>query len=140
MQTEIGGRQANAIYIGMLAAGIAFVGFSAAHLIDEFLWGAPQEFHLAVETTLVLALLFVTALAGVLVGAAMRRPASTFGLMLIGGLIAVADVLKHGPEIVAAGPWRSGTLSTLLALGLTVSAGLTAALACLTWQSLRRQR
>jgi hypothetical protein len=64
----------------MLAAGTAFVGFSAAHLIDEFLWGAPQEFHLLVGTTLVLALFFVTALAGLLAGAAMRRPTSTLGL------------------------------------------------------------
>ena len=140
MQAETGRPEANAIPTAMLAAGAAFLGFSAAHLIDEFLWGAPQEFHLQVGTTLVLALLFITALAGLLAGAAMRRPTSTFGLVLIGGLIAAADLLKHGPEIAMAGPWRSGVLSIVLALGLTLSAGLTAVFAFLTWRSLRLRR
>lgn len=125
------------MHTGMLAAGAAFVGFSAAHLIDEFLWNAPQEFHLAVGTTLVLALLFVTALAGLLAGAALHRPVSVFGLGLIGALIAVADVSKHAPEIAAAGPWRSGLVSTLLAAGLTLSAALTAVFAFISWRGLR---
>jgi hypothetical protein len=137
MRDEASHRGSGAIHTALLVAGVAFVGFSAAHLIDEFLWGAPQEFHLAVGTTLILALLFVTALAGLLVGAAMRRPTSIFGLGLIGALIAVADMSKHGPEIIAAGPWRSGSLSVLLAAGLTLSAVLTAAFGFLAWRSLR---
>jgi hypothetical protein len=126
-----------AAHTALLAAGTAFVGFSAAHLIDEFLWGAPQEFHLSVETTLILALLFVAALAGLLVGTAMRRPISIFGLGLIGALIAVADIAKHGPEIALAGAWRSGAVSEFLAFGLTLSAALTAVLAFITWRAMR---
>jgi len=140
MQVETGRRGADAMHTGMLAASTAFVGFSAAHLIDEFLWNAPQEFHLREGTTLVLALLFVTALAGLLAGAAMKRPTSTFGLALIGALIAVADVSKHAPGIAAAGPWRSGLISTFLAAGLTLSATLTAVFAFLAWRALRRRR
>lgn len=34
-----------------LAAGIALAGISAAHLIDESMWGAPAEFHLPEGTT-----------------------------------------------------------------------------------------
>jgi hypothetical protein len=127
-----------AAHPALLAAGTAFVGFSAAHLIDEFLWGAPQEFHLSVETTLILALLFVAALAGLLAGAAMRRPTSIFGL--IGALIAVADIAKHGPEIALAGAWRSGAVSEFLAFGLTLSAALTATLAFVARRSLRSAR
>jgi hypothetical protein len=130
-------RQAHA---GLLVAGATFVGFSAAHLIDEFLWGAPQEFHLAVGTALILALAFVTALAGLLVGAALRRPTSILGLGLAGVLITVADVAKHAIEITAPGPWRSGAVSILLAAGLTLSALLTAVLAFLRWRSLRSAR
>jgi hypothetical protein len=140
MKGDLGDRSAHATHTALLAAGTAFVGFSAAHLIDEFLWGAPQEFHLAVGTTLLLALVFVTALAGLLVGAAMRRPTSTFGLGLIGALIVLADVSKHGVEIAAPGPWRSGPLSVFLAAGLTLSAGLTGVLAFLTWRALRPRR
>ncbi len=140
MSAETGRPKANATHTAMLVTGTAFVGFSAAHLIDEFLWNAPQEFHLREETTLVLALLFVTALAGLLAGAAMQRPTSTFGLAMIGALIAVADISKHASEIIAAGPWRSGLLSTLLATGLTLSAALTAVSAFLTWRALRHRR
>ena len=137
MQDDRTDHSRQAAHTALLATGAAFVGFSAAHLIDEFLWGAPQEFHLPVETTLILALLFVAALAGLLAGAAMRRPTSIFGLGLIGALIAVADVAKHGPEIIAAGPWRSGPVSVLLAVGLTLSAALTALLAFITWRAMR---
>jgi len=128
MQAETERRPADANPTGTLVSDAAFIGFSAAQLIDEFLWNAPQEFHLREGTTLLLALLFVTALAGLLAGAAMQRPTSTFGLALIGALIAVADVSKHAPEIAAAGPWRSGLISTSLAAGLTLSAALTAVL------------
>jgi len=140
MRGEAKHRGAGATHTALLVAGVAFVGFSAAHLIDEFLWSAPQEFHLAVGPTLILALLFVTALAGLLVGAAMHRLASTFGLALIGALIAVADISKHGPEIIAAGAWRSGPLSVLLAAGLTLSAALAAVFGFLAWRSLRSTR
>jgi hypothetical protein len=140
MHGDLGRRRTQRTHTALLAAGTAFVGFSAAHLIDEFLWGAPQEFHLQVGTTLVLALLFVTALAGLLAGAALRRPVSVFGIGLIGALIAIADVSKHGPEIAMAGVWRSGPLSILLAAGLTLSAVLTAVLAFFVWRSLRVRR
>jgi len=124
-------------HTALLVAGVAFVGFSAAHLIDEFLWGAPQEFHLSVEATLLLALAFVTALAGLVVGAAMRRRISIFGLGWIGALIVLADVSKHGMEIAAGGTWRSGALSLFLAAGLTLSAALTAIFAFITWGAIR---
>ena len=124
----------------LITSGVCFVGFSAAHLIDEFLWGAPQEFHLPVGITLILALLFVTALAGLLVGAASNRPASIAGLGLAGALIAVADVAKHAIEIAAPGPWRSGAISVLLAAGLTLSAALTTTFAILVQPSARRVR
>ena len=112
----------DARHMALLVAGVSFVGFSAAHLIDEFVWGAPQEFHLSVESTLVLALLFVIALTG---------------LGLIGALIAVADMAKHGPEILQAGVWRSGAVSAFLAVGLTLSAALSAILAFITWRAMR---
>ena len=121
----------------LLTAGVAFVGFSAAHLIDEFVWGAPEEFHLTVEVTLLLALFYMTALAGLLVGAALGRRTSIFGLGLAGGLIAVADVAKHGLEIALGGPWRSGPLSLFLAVGLTLSALLTAVVALRMRRSIR---
>lgn len=123
-----------------LGSACLFTGFAAAHLIDEFLWGAPGEFHLSVEFTLLLALAFVTSLAGLLARAAAGSRAAFGGLALIGLLIALADALKHLAEIIQAGPWRSGFASVSLALGLTLSALLTAVTAAGAWWSGRGGR
>jgi hypothetical protein len=117
-----------------LVCGVAFAAFSAAHLIDEFVWGAPAEFHLSVTAAQMLALAYMIALVGLVVMAASGSRAALPGLVLGGLLIGVADIMKHGPEIAAPGPWRSGLVSGLLALGLTVSALLTAIAAFRTWR------
>jgi hypothetical protein len=112
--------------------GTLFSGLAAAHLIDEFVWGAPAEFHLSVVTTEVLALVFLTALAGLVAVAAKGSRAGYLGLAIAGFLVGVADALKHAPEIARPGAWRSGLVSEGLAIALTVVAlltGLTSALA-----------
>ena len=117
-----------------LAAGVALAGFSAAHLIDEFVWGAPAEFHLAESTTELLSLAYMLAIVGLLVQAAQGRRGGYLGLAIGGGLIFAADVLKHGADILAPGPWRDGLVSVGLALGLMLSSLIT------TLAALRRLR
>jgi hypothetical protein len=117
-----------------LVSGVAFAGFSAAHLIDEFVWGAPAEFHLAESTTEILALAYMLAIIGLVVQAARGRRGGGLGLAIGGALIFAADVLKHGVEIAAPGVWRSGLVSVGLALGLTLSALLTTVAALRWWQ------
>jgi hypothetical protein len=119
----------------VLGSATLFTGFAAAHLIDEFLWDAPAEFHLSTEFTLLLALAFMTSLAGLLASAAAGSGVAFGGLALIGLLIALADTLKHVVEIIQDGPWRYGTVSEFLALGLTLSALLTAVTAGGVWWS-----
>ncbi len=80
-----------------LTAAVAFCGFSAAHLIDEFVWGAPAEFHLSIEAAEVLALAYMLALAGLTVAAARGSRPGLRGLAISGALLALADVLKHAP-------------------------------------------
>jgi hypothetical protein len=121
----------------VLVGGSLFSGFSAAHLIDEFLWGTPAEFHLSVEQALLLAFLFITSLVGLVTLAGRGRRGGYLGLAIIGMLIGLADLLKHVPEILRQGQWRSGALSEFLALGLTVSALVTAAASI---RALRRTR
>ena len=116
--------------------GTLFVGFSAVHLIDEFLWDAPAEFHLSVPSTLLLALIYMLALSGMVVLAARGSPTALGGLSLSGLLITLGDVLKHGLEIIQPGPWRSGLASELLAIGLTISAAATAVASFSAWRSL----
>ena len=118
----------------LLVCASLFVGFSAAHLIDEFLHGAPAEFHLSEPATEILSLIFVGALTGLVVLAARGSRSSHLGLAVIGWLIAAADLVKHVPEMAQAGTWRSGLVSEFLAVGLTLSAALTGALAFGRWR------
>ena len=121
-----------------IVCGVAFAGFSGAHLIDEFVWGAPSEFHLTVAATEILALAYMIALVGLVASAATGRPKGYLGLAVAGGLISLADILKHGPDIVAPGPWRFPVISGFLAVGLTVSGVCTAVSALLAWRLSRR--
>lgn len=109
-----------------IAFAVVFAAFSAVHLIDDFLFDVPSEFHLSVGSTELLALVFMTALIGLVAAASHRRPAGYLGLVIAGLLIALAQLLKSLPEILRPGPWRSGAPSELLAVGLGLSAGVTA--------------
>jgi hypothetical protein len=113
-----------------------FAGFGVAHLIDDFLFGVPAEFNLFNPPTQFLALAFFVALTGLIALAARGTRASYQGLITIGLLLALADTLKHLPEIVGSVSYRSGTASIAFAIGLIVS-GLATAL--VSWFALRQQ-
>lgn len=104
-----------------VVCGVVFCAFSAAHLIDEFLWRTPMEFHLLEPTTELLALGYMLVVVGLLALAARGRRGGFLGLAIAGGIIVAADVVKHGPEVLARGPWRSLAVSEALALGLTLN-------------------
>jgi hypothetical protein len=118
-------------------SAVLFAGFSAAHLIDEFVWGAPAEFHLAEAVTELLALVYMTALVGLIAAAARASRAGFMGLAIAGVLIGAADILKHGIVIAATGPWRFGAVSVGLVLGLTLSALATALASAMAWRVMR---
>jgi len=121
----------------VLAASI-FAGFGVAHLIDDFLFGVPAEFNLSNEAAQVLGLAFFAALTGLAALAGRGSRQSYVGFMVIGTLLAVADVLKHLPEILRSGSWRSGLASETFSIGLIVS-GLTVALVSyLAWREGRQ--
>jgi hypothetical protein len=118
-----------------LISACIFSGFASAHLIDEFVWGAPKEFHLSVEFTQILALAFMLSLVGLVVSAALGSSSAFTGLALTGFLIALADILKHLFEILQSGPWRSGFVSEFLALGLIVSGVVMFTASCRAWRA-----
>ncbi len=113
-----------------------FAGFGVAHLIDDFLFGVPAEFNLTNPPTQFLALAFFVALTGLIALAARGTRASYQGLITIGLLPALADTLKHPPEIVGSETIRSGAASIFFSVGLIVSGLATAAVA---WLALRQQ-
>jgi hypothetical protein len=120
-----------------VVSAVAFSSFSAVHLIDEFLWGAPAEFHLSVQTTLFLAFAYMLAVIGLIVAASRGSSTGYLGLSLAGWLIALADVTKHAGQILAPGPWRAGLSSELVAVGLTISALAMAVTSFAAWRAAR---
>ncbi len=119
----------------VVAVSSIFAGFGVAHLIDDFLYGVPAEFNLSNPPTQFLALAFFVALTGMIALAARGSRASYQGLITIGLLLALADTLKHIPEIVGSVSYRSGTASIVFAIGLIVSGLATASVA---WFALRQ--
>ncbi len=113
-----------------------FAGFGVAHLINDFLFGVPAEFNLTNPPTQFLALAFFVALTGLIALAARGTRASYQGLITIGLLLALADTLKHIPEIVGSVTYRSGAASIFFSVGLIISGLVMAAVA---WLALRRQ-
>lgn len=117
----------------VLAASI-FAGFGVAHLIDDFLYGVPAEFNLSNEAAQVLGLAFFAALTGLAALAGRGSRKSYLGFTIIGGLLALADVLEHLPEILRVGPWRSGLISGTLSIGLIASGVVVAVISYLAWR------
>ncbi len=111
-----------------------FTGFGAAHLIDDFLFGVSTEIGIPNNISQIMALAFFAALTGLTALAARGRRQSYLGLIIIGILLALAELLKHVPEILAASYYRSGALSVSFVFGLLVSSIVTAAVAFRAWQ------
>jgi hypothetical protein len=122
-----------------IVSAVAFAAFSAVHLIDDFLFDVPLEFHLSVPLTELLALAFMASLVGLVAAAASRSPTGYLGLAIAGLLIALAQLLKSGSEMLKPGPWHSGLPSELLAVGLAISAALTAVASLLAWRTSPRE-
>ena len=106
-----------------------FAGFGVAHLIDDFLFGVPAEFNLSHPPTQFLAFAFFVALTGLIALAARGTRASYQGLITIGLLLALADTLKHLPEIIGSVTFRSGAASIFFSVGLIISGLVMAAVA-----------
>ena len=122
-----------------IISAVAFAAFSAVHLIDDFLFDVPLEFHLSVPFTLLLALAYMAALVGLVAASATRSPTGYLGLAIAGLLITLAQLLKSAPEMLQPGPWHAGAASELAAIGLAVSAAVTAVISFLAWRASPRQ-
>jgi hypothetical protein len=113
---------------------VAFAGFSATHLIDDFLANVPLEFNLTVPVTLLLALAYMIALVGLVAAASSHSRTGYLGLAIVGLLISSAQFAKSLPEMLLPGPWRLGLSSELHAVGLTISGVLMMITSFLAWR------
>lgn len=104
----------------VIGVGLALVFFSAPHLIDDFLYGIPEEFGLTNQQTQVLAGLFHVQLIVFFVLAARERKAGYYGTLFWGIFLALAGILKHLPQILKPEPYWSGPFSEALIIGMII--------------------
>jgi len=102
----------------VIGVGLALVLFSAPHLIDDFLYGIPEEFGLTNQQTQILAGIFHVQLIVFFVLAARKQKAGYYGLIFWGIFLALAGILKHLPEILKPEPYWSGPFSETLIIGM----------------------
>ncbi len=105
----------------VIGVGLVLVLFSAPHLIDDFLYGIPEEFGLTNQQTQILAGIFHVQLIVFFVLAARKQKAGYYGLIFWGIFLALAGILKHLPEILKPEPYWSGLFSETLIIGMIFS-------------------
>ena len=102
----------------VISVGLVLVLFSAPHLIDDFLFGIPEEFGLTNQQTQILAGIFHVQLIVFFVLSARKRKAGYYGFVFWGIFLALAGILKHLPEILKPEPYWSGPFSETLIIGM----------------------
>ena len=105
----------------VIGVGLVLVFFSAPHLIDDFLYGIPEEFGLTDQQTQVLAAIFHVQLIVFFVLVARERKAGYYGMLFWGVFLSLAGILKHLPEILKPEPYWSGPFSEALIIGMMVA-------------------
>lgn len=118
--------------------GIGAGPFSAPHLIDDFLYGIPEEFGLTNQQPQVLAGIFHTQLIVFFVLAARERKVGYYGLLFWGVFLALAGILKHLPKIVEPEPYWSGPFSETLIIGMIIVGIALAVISILALRDLSR--
>lgn len=105
----------------VLVIGTIMVGVAIPHLIDDFLFGIPEEFGLTNFQAQVLAGIFSVLLILIFSLAARGRRWGFIGTATLGGFLALAGILKHIPLMIQPGPYWSGFFSEALIIVLILS-------------------
>ena len=105
----------------ILINGIILVGVSIPHLIDNFLFGIPDEFGLTNLQAQVLAGVFSALLILIFNLVGRQKRAGIVGAGFLGIFLALAGILKHVPLMLQPGPYWSGLFSETLIIALILS-------------------
>lgn len=105
----------------VIACGVILVVFAIPHLIDDFLFDIPEEFHLSNAQAQILSGIFTAILIMIFALAAREMKSGYIGASFLGGFLALAVILKHLPKILQPAPYWSGFFSEFLILGLMFS-------------------
>ena len=105
----------------MVFTALVMSAFAIPHLIDDFLFGIPEEFGLTNQSSQALGGIFTFILILSIVLAARNLKAGYYACLSLGLFLALAGILKHIPRMIAPGPYWSGWFSEFLIYGLIAS-------------------
>jgi hypothetical protein len=105
----------------VMVNGVVLAAVAIPHLIDDFLFGIPEEFGLTNIQAQCLAGVFAALLIVVFSLAARGRRWGFLGTAFMGGFLALAGILKHVPLMLRPGAYWSGLFSEALIWALIVS-------------------
>jgi len=105
----------------VLINGVILSSVAIPHLIDDFLFGIPEEFDLTNIQTQIMAGIFTAVLVVVFSLVARGHRWDLIAAGFLGGFLALAGTLKHVPLILQSGPYWSGVFSEVLIWALIVS-------------------
>jgi hypothetical protein len=105
----------------ILVNGIILVGVAIPHLIDDFLYGIPEEFGLSNMNAQILAGIFSVILLWIFFQVGRGNQTGTLGACVLGIFLALAGTLKHVPRMLKPGPYWSGAFSESLIIALILS-------------------
>ena len=106
---------------GVVGAALLLSMFAVPHLIDDFLFGIPDEFGISNRMAQSLSGIFIFILIYCIIMAARERKSGYFACAGLGLFLALAGILKHIPRMLQPGPYWSGWFSEVLIYGLIVS-------------------
>ena len=101
------------LYIGMTF-------FAAPHLVDDFLYGIPEEFGLTVIQCQWLVGTFFIRYMGIFALVVQQKRGGYYGAAFMGSFLALAVLLKHMPKIILPEPYWSGFFSEFTIIGLMI--------------------
>jgi hypothetical protein len=105
----------------ILINGAILVGVAIPHLIDDFLYGIPDEFGLSNIHAQILSGVFSVIMVWIFFQVGRGSRAGALGAGILGIFLALAGMLKHVPRILKPGPYWSGLFSEALFLILILS-------------------
>lgn len=118
----------------VVGAGVLMVAFAYPHLIDDFLYGIPDEFGLTNPQAQILVGIFSALLFGLFTGVARGASWAYLGTCFVGGFLSLAILLKHVPKMLQPEPYWSGTFSESLNWGLLITSLVLMSLSYLAWR------
>lgn len=105
----------------ILLNGAVLVGVAIPHLIDDFLYGIPEEFGLPNVAAQALSGLFSVLLIWTFAEVGRQNRIGLISAGFLGIFLALAGILKHVPLMLKPGPYWGGLFSEMLIIAMILS-------------------